>query len=123
MRKYLLLGFFALVFLNINAQETKPDKRALNYYSQEQIANMPDVKIKQINYLYQKSFVIPKEFEAIINADEINIRDYSNLRLSDKRAKVFIKNTNAHSERESENSYYINLISIDELQQAYKEIK
>ncbi len=123
MRKYLLLGFFVLFFLNINAQETKPDKRALNYYSQKQIANMPEVKIKQINYLYQKSFIIPKEFEAIINADEINIRDYSNLRLSDKRAKVFIKNKNANSEKESVNSYYIYLISIDELQQAYKEIK
>ena len=123
MRKTILLSFLVLFFVSTKAQKTQIDKRALNYYSQEQISKMPDSKIKQINFLYQESFVIPEEFKAQINKDDIDIRDYSRQRLKDKRAKVFVINKNAKREKESESSMYFYLLSIEELQQAYKNIK
>jgi len=123
MRKTILLGFLLLFFVGVNAQKTQIDKRALNYYTKEQIAKMPSSKIKQINYLYQESFVIPDEFKNQISNDDIDIRDYSKQRLKDKRAKVFVINKNAKRESESEKNIYFYLLSIEELQQAYKNIK
>ena len=123
MRKTILLSLLLLFIINIKAQKIKVDKRALNYYSKEQITKMPETKLKQINFLYQQSFIIPDEFKTQINKDDIDIRDYSNQRLKDKRAKVFVINKNAKTERESESNLYFYLLSIEELQQAYKNIK
>ena len=123
MRKTILLSFLVLFFISTKAQKTQLDRRALNYYSQEQIAKMPNSKIKQINFLYQESFIIPEEFKTQINKDDIDIRDYSKQRLKDKRAKVFVINKNAKRETGSEKSIYFYLLSIEELQQAYKKIK
>ena len=123
MRKTILLSFLVLFFVATKAQKTQIDKRALNYYSKEQIAKMPEKKLKQINFLYQHSFIIPDEFKTQINTNDIDIRDYSNQRLADKRAKVFVINKNAKRETESEKNIYFYLLSIEELQQAYKNIK
>ena len=79
--------------------------------------------MKQINFLYSKSFVIPDEFKTQINTSDIDIRYYSNQRLVDKRAKVFVINKDAKREKESEKNIYFYLLSIEELQQAYKNIK
>ena len=123
MRKTILLSLLILLFVAANAQKVQIDKRATNYYSKEQVSKMSDTKIKQINFLYQESFIIPKESKGLINKDEIDIRNYSNQRLADKRAKVFVKNKNAKREVESEKNIYFYLLSIEELQQAYKKIK
>ncbi len=123
MRKTILLSFLLLLFISTKAQKTQLDKRALNYYSEQQVSKMSDTKLRQINFLYQKSFVIPKEFKTQINKNDIDIRDYSNQRLAGKRAKVYVINKNAKRETESEKNIYFYLLSIEELQQAYKNIK
>ena len=123
MKKKLIFAFTILLFISVNAQQIELDKRALNYYSKEQITKIPDTKIKQINFLYQESFIIPKEFEGQINPNDIDIRDYSQQRLPNEQAKVFLINKDATKEKESQSNYYIYLISIEELQEAYKTIK
>ena len=123
MRKTILLSLLVLLFVATNAQKVQIDNRASNYYSKEQVLEMSDTKIKQINFLYQESFIIPEESKGFINKADIDIRNYSNQRLADKRAKVFVKNKNAKSEVESEKNIYFYLLSIEELQKAYKKIK
>ncbi len=106
------------------AQKTPVDKRAYAYYTQEEISQMPDYKIKQINFLYQHSFVIPDEFKGQINPNDIDIRLYSKQRLAHQRAKVYLKNPSTmEKERDNFTGQFIYLLSIDELQEAYENIK
>ena len=105
-------------------QKTTIDKRAYSYYTQNEINQMPEYKIKQINFLYQHSFIIPDEFKGQINPDNINIRQYSKQRLPHQRVKVFLKGTENNSkERDNFTGQYIYLLSIDELQEAYDSLK
>ena len=122
MRKQLTTLVLMFLFFSIYAQKTEIDKRALNYYSADQIEKLSDVKIKQINYLYQQSFIIPEEFKTKINSVDIDIRKYSNCRLPDKKAKVALIKGDEREVSQGE-SVYIYLISIRELQEAYKRIK
>ena len=101
----------------------KIDSRARNYYSDAQISKMTENKIKKINFLYTQSFIIPDEFKNSINPKNIDIRQYSRERKKDSQAKVFLINKNAVSERDAYLSQYIYLISIDDLQKAYSELK
>ena len=108
----------------VYGQKTTIDKRAFSYYTQSEINQMPEYKIKQINFLYQHSFVIPNEFNGQINPNDIDIRQYSKQRLPHTRAKVFLESI-APTEKERDNftGQYIYLLSIDELQEAYDNLK
>jgi|GEM_PF-3502266 len=116
---------FFVFFVSVTfAQKTQIDKRAYAYYTQDEIRQMPDYKIKQINFLYQQSFIIPKEFEGQINPDEIDIRKYSRQRAPHQRIKVYLKNpATERKEQDNVSNKYIYLLSIDELQEAYENIK
>lgn len=117
-----MILFFSCVTL---AQKTTLDKRAFGYYTQEEINAMPNYKIKQINYLYQQSFEIPNEFKGLINPNDIDIRRYSKQRLPNRKAKVYLYNANVEQQKEQDNfsNQYIYLISIEDLQNAYENIK
>jgi len=119
------ITIFFLFFVSVTfAQKTQIDKRAYAYYTQDEISQMPDYKIKQINFLYQHSFIIPKEFEGQINPDEIDIRKYSRQRAPHQRVKVYLKNAvTDRKEQDNVSNKYFYLLSIDELQDAYENIK
>jgi hypothetical protein len=122
MKKLFLSTVLLLSFFISKAQKTEIDKRALNYYTQEQISEMPDVKIKQVNFLYQQSFIIPEENIKKINPQDINIIDFNQSRLPNERAKVYLSDKNSKEGSENPELYFY-LLSIEELQQAYKNIK
>ncbi len=116
--------FFTFIVTVGFAQKTQIDKRAYAYYTQDEINQMPDYKIKQINFLYQHSFIIPKEFDGQINPDEIDIRKYSQQRAPHQHVKVYLKNAVTDSkEQENVSNRYFYLLSIDELQEAYENLK
>lgn len=116
--------FFAFFVSMSFAQKTQIDKRAYAYYTQDEISQMPDYKIKQINFLYQQSFIIPKEFKGQINPDEIDIRKYSRERAPHQRVKIYLKNpVSEKREQDNVSNKYIYLLSIDELQEAYENLK
>ena len=125
MRKIFFGGILLLFSFVTFAQKPTLDKRAYAYYTQDEINAMPDFKIKQINYLYQQSFEIPEEFKEQINPDDIDIRRYSKQRLPNKKVKVYLYNSNAEDQKEHDNfsGQYIYLISIEDLQNAYENIK
>lgn len=123
MKKSIFIILLTFTISSIYAQKTQLDQRALQKYSQEQIQKMPERKIRQINFLYQHSFIIPTEFKDKINATSIDISNYSKMRLVDQQVKVNLINPKASRESESTTDYYIYLLSIDELKQAYKNIK
>ncbi len=125
MRKLFFAGILLLFSFVTFAQKTTLDKRAYAYYTQDEINAMPDYKIKQINYLYQNSFEIPEEFKGQIDPNDIDIRRYSKQRLPDKKVKVYLYDTNTSNQKEHDNfsGKYIYLISIEDLQNAYENIK
>ncbi len=113
-----------LIASSVFGQEITVDKRAYGYYTQNEINKMPKYKIKQINFLYQHSFTIPDEFKGQINPNDIDIRQYSKQRLPHSRAKVFLKTQgDTQKERDNFTGQYIYLLSIDELREAYENIK
>jgi len=119
-----LISFLLLLTHLLFSQQPVLDKRAYAYYTQEEINKMPDYKIKQVNFLYRNSFIIPKEFKGQINPDSIDIRQYSKQRLPYKRAKVYLKTQNISTkEKDNFNGQYIYLLSIEELKAAYENIK
>lgn len=123
MRRFIFTGL--LVFLvNLGySQKVTIDKRAYAYYTQEEIAQMPEFKIKQVNFLYRQSFIIPDKFKGQINPDEIDIRQYSKQRLPHSRAKVYLKSPGTSREKDNFTGQYIYLLSIDELQEAYENLR
>jgi hypothetical protein len=124
MKKILLFICLLIIVTKINFAQNvnKVDKRALNYYTTEEINNMPLTKINQINYLYTKSFIIPDEFKNKIKPDDIDIRLYSGFRKQNERAKAYIYSMIEGIDKNNSNEYII-LLSISEIQQAFKEIE
>ena len=116
-----LIFLASVISNNIYSQTNKClliDKKALNYYTFEDINNMSLIKIKQLNYLYNKSFIIPDKFKNIINTKEIDIRNYSGYREKNKRVKVPLNiNERASSEE------YIILLSGSEVRHKFKDIE
>jgi len=123
MRKLLLLIAVFIFIAQSYSQSVKIDKRAEKYYTKEEIKSMPPEKIKQINALYTKSFIIPDEFKGQINPDDIDIRDYSRERLPFDRAKVYLKQKSDRPETDNRSDKYIILLSIQELKTLYANIK
>ncbi len=123
MKQFILLILMCLAINSLFAQDTQLDRRAIQKYTQEQIREMPKTKIKQINFLYQQSFIIPDQFKNKIDPNSIDISLYSKMRLVDQQAKVNLINPDAKRESESTTELYIYLLSIDELKQAYQNIK
>ena len=123
MKQSILLILIIFAINSIYAQNTQLDQRALQKYTPEQIQKMPETKIKQINFLYQHSFIIPDKFIDEIDPRSIDISHYSKMRLVDQQAKVSLVKPEAKRESESTTDYYIYLLSIDELKQAYQNIK
>jgi hypothetical protein len=123
MRKILLLSTILLITSIVSAQSVKIDKRAEKYYTKEEIQSMPPEKIKQINTLYTKSFIIPDQFKNNINPNDIDIREYSKERLPFDRAKVYLKEKTNTPETDIRKKEYIILLSINELKTLYSKIK
>ena len=110
---------------NIYAQKIQIDKRALKYYSQEEVKSMPESKIKKINYLYKYSFIIPDEFKGQIDPNSIDIRKYARYRKLNEMAKVYLIDDSKEIKGESDynlSGKYIYLISIEDLRDAYDKI-
>ncbi len=124
MKRYI---FVLILFMSTGlfAQKTQIDKRALNYYSQEEIKSMPESKIKKINYLYRYSFIIPDEFKGQIDPNSIDIRKYARYRKLNEMAKVYLIDETKNVKGESDynlSDKYIYLISIEDLRDAYEKI-
>ena len=118
--------FLSLVIFSFRtlAQTTELDQRAMNYYSEQQVAELSDLKIKQINYLYSNSFVVPEEMQEKINPEEIDVRKYSKRRSKSERVKIYlIAQGETRSEEQAFTENYILLKSIDELKDAYSQLE
>ena len=110
--------FFVQLSFAQNAGPVKVDSRAFLFYSQDELDAMPEYKKAQINFLINKSFIIPNEMKAKINPDDINGMEYNGYRKEDERAKVPLMIS-----KELTNAEYIILLSYKELDEAYVKIK
>ncbi|MBI4646358.1 MAG: hypothetical protein HY738_07145 [Bacteroidia bacterium] len=123
----LSLNLFLLTVLSgqlLAQSKEEIDKRALKYYSNQEIKEMPAYKIKQINYLFTKSFIIPDEMKEKVDPAQIDINQYTRIREYDSQKKVnLINNGTVTSEADAFTEKYIILLSIKEIQQAYKDIE
>jgi len=125
MKKGIMVLLIMLSSSVLFAQKIQIDKRALKYYSEEEIKSMPINKIKKINFLYSQSFIIPEEFKGQIDPNSIDIRKYSRYRKLNEMAKVYLIDHNKEVKGESDynlSNKYIYLISIEELRDAYEKI-
>lgn len=110
-----VMFLFSVVLLAQNDAK-KIDKRVYNYYTKEQVLNMPLFKQKQVNYLFSKSFVIPEEMKDKIDVENFDISGYNSFRKNDEDTKVYInfeKNTGP---------YFI-LLSKSKVNRRFKEIE
>ncbi len=124
MKRYVFVVIL-LMSTGLFAQKIQIDKRALNYYSKEEIQSMPESKIKKINYLYKYSFIIPDEFKGQIDPNSIDIRKYARYRKLNEMAKVYLIDDTKEPKAESDynlSGKYIYLISIEDLRDAYDKI-
>lgn len=94
------------------------DRRALNKYSVDEINKMPKSKIDKLNYFYSSSFIVPEEMKGLINAQDIDIADYSLFRKEKTNEKIDLGAIKEHF-----TGKYIILISHEELEKAYNEIE
>lgn len=117
--RFILIFVFCNIFCySVFAQQTNVlDKRALKYYSAEQIECMPVTKIKQVNYYYTKSFYIDTTNInpncSDVKIDEIDVTQFSKNRKETTRASVGLK----------ENCRNIILLSWKEVKEQYKKIE
>ena len=119
MKKILMMAVALLTFFSYShAQEL--DARAKQKYSADEISQFSQAKIQKLNYLYQHSFLIPEEFAGQINVADIDIRDYNSLRKKSQRVKAAV---NLEGNSRLNNGVYIILLSVDELQEAYRIIE
>lgn len=111
---------FVISILTYSQELNQIDKRALNYYSTDELKEMPQSKIKEVNFYYSESFIIPEEFKEIIKAENINIKTYEEYRQINERAKVYLYKETSTGEVQEESNYFIYLLSKNELKEAYK---
>lgn len=121
--KIILMFVFVYAFNMAYTQEiVKIDKRAKENYTEKDISEMPISKIKEINFYYSESFIVPDEFKGIIKPEHINIKTYEEYRQTDKRTKVYLYNETSIGEIQEASNYFIYLLSKNELQKAYKNL-
>lgn len=98
------------------------DNRAKENYTEKEISEMPISKVREINFYYSESFIIPDEFKGIIKSENINIKTYEEYRQLTERTKVFLYTDSTKGETQELSNYFIYLLSKNELQQAYKNL-
>lgn len=118
MRNFLLTAFLLLSVSVISQNMDKVDKRALKKYSPEELTVMPAVKIEQINYLYNASFIIPDELKGVVNPAEIDVALYTLHRKENDRVKIDLGLND-----EKKTGKYIILLSHKEVDKAFEEIE
>jgi hypothetical protein len=87
---------------------------AQKYYNRKQASTMPDLKIKQVNFLYSQSFIVSKS-DCKINENELDFNAFNHLRKAGSRVKVPVAQKGCAAE--------IELLSIDELNSEFEKIK
>ena len=111
---------FCFLSISIAAQTTTStpelDFRIKKHYSDAQIAEITlkhPAKIKQLNFYFQKSYVIlgPKKCETI-DLEKFDVMDYEKYRKMDERVIVGL----------SREGHILELLSIKELQEIYKDL-
>lgn len=96
------------------------DKRAINYYSAQEINEMPESKIIQTNYLFRESYLIPDEFKQTLNSDNVDGFKLGAFRKEKERVKI---NIDMDKEGKPASNKYIILLSYEEVDKALNEIK
>lgn len=89
---------------------------AQKHYSPEQARELPDLKIKQINFLFSKSFYLEKNNKRVYkpcDASIIDVENYNKYRLQDKIRKVEISGC----------TDFIVLLSWNDIEAAFKEME
>ncbi|HBF89262.1 MAG TPA: hypothetical protein DDX39_11535 [Bacteroidales bacterium] len=122
MRKIIILALFNALFLSVFAQEsTKVDPRALKHYEVSKIDEMPESKIKKINFLFQESFIVEESSKAFIDKNTFDVYPYTMFRKERERVRV---NIAFLDERRIEGQVdaFIILLSHQETDAAYKSI-
>lgn len=100
------------------------DRRALSTYSSDDVNQMPLAKIKQLNFYYRESFIVPGEMKSLVNPDDINIKIYEDYRQLKERTKVNLFRTDIpKSENMPTSANYIILLSKQEVSDAFLEIE
>ncbi|OFX55531.1 MAG: hypothetical protein A2046_00820 [Bacteroidetes bacterium GWA2_30_7] len=116
---------FAFIFLIIctlsySQEKTQIDKRALNYYSEQEIKEMPVSKILQTNYLFRDSYIIPDEFKQSLNSENVDGFKLGAFRKEKERVKI---NIDIEKEEKITSNKYVILLSYEEVDKALNEIK
>lgn len=104
-------------------EKTNVDQRALNKYSANQLQEAGELKIRQINWFYNESFIIPREFAGVITPSDVDIKRYDHSRKPDEQAKVYLTNETMDEKNIKGSGEYIILKSINEVRAAYKQIE
>lgn len=108
-----------LFVINAFSQNNKIiDKRALSYYTKDEINNMPLYKVMQLNYDFNDSYIIPVEMKRKVNKKKIDVLKFSNLRNKNTETKVDIGSID-----EKSTGLFIILKSQVEVSKAHQEIK
>lgn len=113
----ILLGICTLSY----SQETvQIDKRAFNYYTEQEIKEMPVLKIIQTNYLFRESFIIPDEFKQTLNSENVDGFKLGAFRKEKERVKISI---DIEKEEKLSSNKYVILLSYEEVDKALSDIK
>jgi ribulose bisphosphate carboxylase small subunit len=115
-----MLMLFAVVFIAKSQNSKLIDKRAFNYYTEKEINEMPVQKIKEINFLFTKSFIIPEEFKSQINVNDVDGFKYGMFRKEHEQVKVML---DIEKELNQPSNKYIILLSFDEVNREFEAIR
>ena len=114
---FILLGICTLSY---SQESLQIDKRAINYYSEQELADMPLSKILQTNYLFRESYIIPDEFKQTLNSENVDGFKLGAFRKEKERVKI---NVDMDKEGKSASNKYVILYSYEEVDKALNEIK
>lgn len=119
--RYLIVAVLTVLPAILFAQSgIKLDHRAYNHYTIDEINKMSEAKKRQVNFLFNQSFIVPEKYKEVVNPDLIDVLDYNSLRRPNDRVEVYLRSKEGEEEVSTDRT--IILLSINELLNMYKAI-